>query len=147
MCFKKWIKSIQTPGYDGACTVRNANSDTGACTIKFIALSGRKFNRICFRSYTTQVSDIMDFIIVRYSISVNTLPSRCGQHDIDHHSSITHHQVLRPCFRKEIRKPHIIKILFPCLGAIFILRKDIGVGGWSRKWQFSLTLCSENVLT
>ena len=34
-----------------------------------------------------------------------------------------------------------------CLGAIFILRKDIGVGGWSRKWQFSLTLCSENVLT
>ena len=33
------------------------------------------------------------------------------------------------------------------LGAIFILRKDIGVGGWSRKWQFSLTLCSENVLT
>ena len=34
-----------------------------------------------------------------------------------------------------------------CLGAIFILRKDIGVGWWSRKWQFSLTLCSENVLT
>ena len=33
------------------------------------------------------------------------------------------------------------------LGAIFILRKDTGVGGWSRKWQFSLTLCSENVLT
>ena len=33
------------------------------------------------------------------------------------------------------------------LGAISILRKDIGVGGWSRKWQFSLTLCSENVLT
>ena len=32
-------------------------------------------------------------------------------------------------------------------GAIFILRKEIGVGGWSRKWQFSLTLCSENVLT
>ena len=32
-------------------------------------------------------------------------------------------------------------------GAIFILRKDVGVGGWSRKWQFSLTLCSENVLT
>ena len=31
------------------------------------------------------------------------------------------------------------------LGAIFILRKDIGVGGWSKKWQFSLTLCSENV--
>ena len=29
------------------------------------------------------------------------------------------------------------------LGAIFILRKDIGVGGWPRKWQFSLTLCSE----
>ena len=24
------------------------------------------------------------------------------------------------------------------LGAIFILRKDIGVGGWSRKWQFPL---------
>ena len=36
---------------------------------------------------------------------------------------------------------------FVDLGAIFILRKDIGVGGWSRKWQFSLTLCSENVLT
>ena len=33
------------------------------------------------------------------------------------------------------------------LGAIFILRKGIGVGGWSRKWQFSLTLCSKNVLT
>ena len=33
------------------------------------------------------------------------------------------------------------------LGAIFILRKDLGVGGWSRKWQFSLTLCSENLLT
>ena len=30
-----------------------------------------------------------------------------------------------------------------CLGAIFILRKDIEVGGWSRKWQFSLTLCGE----
>ena len=28
-----------------------------------------------------------------------------------------------------------------------ILRKDIGAGGWSRKWQISLTLCSENVLT
>ena len=28
------------------------------------------------------------------------------------------------------------------LGSIFILRKDIGVGGWSRKWQFSLTSCS-----
>ena len=25
-----------------------------------------------------------------------------------------------------------------------MLRKDIGVGGWSKKWQFSLTLCSEN---
>ena len=37
--------------------------------------------------------------------------------------------------------------LFIELGAIFILRKDIGVGGWSRKWQFSLTLCSKNVLT
>ena len=33
------------------------------------------------------------------------------------------------------------------LGAIFILRKDIGVGGLSRKWQFFLTLCSETVLT
>ena len=33
------------------------------------------------------------------------------------------------------------------LGAIFILRKDIGVGGWYRKWQFSLTLRNENVLT
>ena len=32
-------------------------------------------------------------------------------------------------------------------GAIFILRKDIGVGGWSRKCQFSLTLCNENDLT
>ena len=36
---------------------------------------------------------------------------------------------------------------FCTLGAILILRKDIGVGGWSRKWQFVLTLCSENVLT
>ena len=33
------------------------------------------------------------------------------------------------------------------LGAIFILRKDKWVGVWSRKWQFSLTLYSENVLT
>ena len=33
------------------------------------------------------------------------------------------------------------------LGAIFILRKDIGVGGWSIKWYFSFTLCSENVST
>ena len=32
------------------------------------------------------------------------------------------------------------------LGAIFILRKDIGVGGWSRKQPFSLTLCSKSVL-
>ena len=30
---------------------------------------------------------------------------------------------------------------------IFILRKDIRVGGWSRKWQFPLNLYSENVLT
>ena len=52
---------------------------------------------------------------LRNSISVNTLPSRCGQHDIDHHSSITHHQALKPCSRKEIRKPHIITILFPYL--------------------------------
>ena len=37
----------------------------------------------------------------------------------------------------------IIKILS---GAIFILRMDIGVGGQSRKCQFSLTLCIENVL-
>ena len=27
-------------------------------------------------------------------------------------------------------------ILIILLGTIFILRKDIGVGGWSRKWQF-----------
>ena len=33
------------------------------------------------------------------------------------------------------------------LGAIFILRKGRGVGGWSRKGHFSLTLCNENVLT
>ena len=32
---------------------------------------------------------------------------------------------------------------FVYIGAIFILCKDLGVGGWSRKWQFSLTLCSE----
>ena len=35
--------------------------------------------------------------------------------------------------------------IYLLLGAIFILRKDIGVGGWSKKWQFSLTLCSEIV--
>ena len=35
---------------------------------------------------------------------------------------------------------------YMCIGTIFILRKDRG-GGWSRKWQFSLTLCNENVLT
>ena len=28
---------------------------------------------------------------------------------------------------------------------IFILRKDLGVGGWFRKWQFSLNLSTENV--
>ena len=43
--------------------------------------------------------------------------------------------------------PHNAMTFIFKLGAIFILRKDIGVGGWSRKWQFSLTLCSENVLT
>ena len=32
------------------------------------------------------------------------------------------------------------------LGAIFILHKEIGVGGWSRKCQFSLTLCSKDIL-
>ena len=32
------------------------------------------------------------------------------------------------------------------LGTIFILRKGIEVGGWSRKWQFSLNLCSEIIL-
>ena len=32
------------------------------------------------------------------------------------------------------------------LGAIFILRKGLGVGGWSRKWQISLTLCSDNAV-
>ena len=30
---------------------------------------------------------------------------------------------------------------------IYVLRKDIGVGGWFRKWQFPHTLCNENVLT
>ena len=30
---------------------------------------------------------------------------------------------------------------------ICILRKDIGVGKWFRKWQFPLTLHTENVLT
>ena len=44
------------------------------------------------------------------------------------------------------------KVLFSSVdllkeGAIFLLSKDIGVGGWSRKRQFSLTLCSENALT
>jgi len=39
--------------------------------------------------------------------------------------------------------PYILFYMFG-LGAIFILRKDIGVGWWSRKWQFPLTLCSEN---
>ena len=47
--------------------------------------------------------------------------------------------------------PHNIKLPYleshAGLGAIFILRNDIGMGGWSRKWTFSLTLCSENVLT
>ena len=33
------------------------------------------------------------------------------------------------------------------LGAIFMLRKDLGVGGWSIKWLYSLPLFSENVLT
>ena len=28
-----------------------------------------------------------------------------------------------------------------------MLRKDIGVGGWPRKWQLFLTLSSESVLT
>ena len=92
-------------------TVAALNS-TGLCTVKFIALSGYKINRICFRLYTT--SDNMDFCkIEKLHKPTNTLPSCCGQHDIDHHSSITHHQALRPCFRKEIRKPHIITILFP----------------------------------
>ena len=41
----------------------------------------------------------------------------------------------------------VIQLCYNELGAIFILCKDIGVGGWSRKWQFFLTLCSENILT
>ena len=45
------------------------------------------------------------------------------------------------------KKPVLDMVLCYELGAIFILRKGIGVGGWSRKWQFPLTLCSENVLT
>ena len=94
-------------------TVAALNS-SGLCTVKFIALSGYKINRICFQLCTT--SDNMDFCkIEKLHKSTNTLPSCCGQHDIDHHSSITHHQTLRPCFRKEIRKPHIITILFPYL--------------------------------
>ena len=41
---------------------------------------------------------------------------------------------------------HEIQML--SLGTIFILRKDKGVEGWFRKWQFSLnTLRIENVLT
>ena len=32
------------------------------------------------------------------------------------------------------------------LGTIYILRKDIGVGRWFRKWQFLLALCTENAL-
>ena len=36
-----------------------------------------------------------------------------------------------------------VKQILTYLGAIFIIRKDIGVGGRSRKWQFSLTLCSD----
>ena len=42
---------------------------------------------------------------------------------------------------------HLIYSWILWLGAIFIHRKDIGVGGWSRKWQFSLTLWCENILT
>ena len=30
---------------------------------------------------------------------------------------------------------------------LYYLRKGIEVGGWSRKWQFSLTVCNKNVLT
>ena len=29
---------------------------------------------------------------------------------------------------------------------LYRIRKVIGVGGWSRKWQFPLTLCNKNVL-
>ena len=42
--------------------------------------------------------------------------------------------------------PNFVDLVKVQLGAIFILRKDIRVGGWSRKWQFFLALCSENVL-
>ena len=38
------------------------------------------------------------------------------------------------------------KALIKPLGAIFILRKDTGVGEWSRKWQFPLTLSSKNAM-
>ena len=41
----------------------------------------------------------------------------------------------------------VTEVSFVWLGAIFILRKDLGVGGLFRKWLFSLTLCNENVLT
>ena len=45
---------------------------------------------------------------------------------------------------------HLCRIYVPLLTGkletIFIIRKGIGEGGQSRKWQFSLTLCNENVL-
>ena len=47
------------------------------------------------------------------------------------------HMPITPPILSEIRKKNWM---------VFISRKDIGVGGWSRKWQFFLTLCSENVL-
>ena len=37
--------------------------------------------------------------------------------------------------------------LFGTLRGHLYISKVIEVGGWSRKWQFSLSLCSENVLT
>ena len=48
---------------------------------------------------------------------------------------------------KEEKWEITMALFFLRLGAIFILRKDVGLGGWSRKGQFSLTLCSKNVLT
>ena len=61
-------------------------------------------------------------------------------------------EIPRVAYNRPVRKINILLLFRPSvirgpllirlLRAIFILRKDIGVGGWSRKWQFSLTLCS-----
>ena len=54
--------------------------------------------------------------------------------------------ITRKCHDSLTRFSTCLAKLVDVLGAVFILRKDIGVGGWSIKWQFPLTLWGGRLL-